>query len=89
MSTLASGDTQTVTGALIVQGGFGKLVNINSTSSSIPWKLNILGDYSIDYASIQNTTNINTTGPPMSRPYTHRTYSVIPVLTFLMQVLFG
>ena len=65
-----AGATQTINGAFIVQGGFGKLVNINSTSLSIPWQLDILGDYAISYASIQNTTNINTTGPPIAPLYT-------------------
>ena len=65
-----SGATQTVGGALIIIGGYGKLVNINSTNLTIPWLLDILGDYSIDYASIQNTTNINTTGPPIAPLHT-------------------
>ncbi|MDE2027339.1 MAG: filamentous hemagglutinin N-terminal domain-containing protein, partial [Candidatus Omnitrophica bacterium] len=61
-----AGATQAVTGSLIVQGKFGLLVNLNSTIQGVPWLLNILGKYSIDYASLANTTNVNTTGPPVA-----------------------
>ena len=70
MLALIQGTPRPLEGSLIVQGGFGKLVNINSTNLIIPWQLDILGDYSIDYASIQNTTNINNTGPPIAPLHT-------------------
>ena len=61
-----AGATQTVNQSFIVQGGFGKYVYLASIVPDVPWKLHDLGNYQIEYVSLQNTTNINANGPPIA-----------------------
>ncbi len=65
-----AGKTQEIVGSLVLKGKFGSPININSTKQNIPWKLSLLGNYTVDFVRIQNTTNVNIHGPPIAPLHT-------------------
>lgn len=60
-----AGKTQTVAGVLTLQGDFGKLLVLRSTSASIPWKISAIGTTTISYVLVQNSENVHIHGPPL------------------------
>ena len=60
------GTTQKIVGTLTLEGSYGKLLVLQSTDVSIPWKINPVGATSISYVLVQNSENVNIHGPPLT-----------------------
>ncbi|MBI4397844.1 MAG: filamentous hemagglutinin N-terminal domain-containing protein, partial [Candidatus Omnitrophica bacterium] len=67
--TFEADSTQTITGILTAQGGYGKLLTLKSSSISIPWKIDARGVTDLSYLLVQNATNVNIHGPPLAPAY--------------------
>lgn len=59
-----AGKVQEILGILTLTGGFGKLLNLHSTAADIPWNINPLGSYNVDFVDFKDSANINIHGPP-------------------------
>jgi hypothetical protein len=57
--TFAAGTTQTVTGALVLNGAVGNLLSLKSSVSGSRWNLNPLGSLSLSYLDLKDSKNLS------------------------------
>lgn len=59
--TFQAGTTQTITNNLSLAGTTGNLLALESSSSGVQWSLDPTGSFSLDYLSVTDGNNLNTT----------------------------
>jgi len=59
--TFTAGTTQTITGAMTLNGASGKLLSLRSSSSPTQWSINPQGTRTIAYLDVKDSNNVNTT----------------------------
>ncbi len=60
--TFGAGTTQTILGALTLQGASGQLLSLRSSSTGTQWRIDVQGTSTLRFLDVKDSNNINVTG---------------------------